>query len=40
MSDLWNIFVLTMALTGALCWSCMILLIWFYWMCKRPPEKE
>ena len=28
------------AVTGALCWACMIFLIWFFWMCQRPPEKE
>jgi hypothetical protein len=38
MSDLWNIFVLTMALTGTLCWVCMIGLIWFYWLCS--PERN
>lgn len=39
-SDIQSIFVFVMAATGVLCWICMILLVWFFWMCRRPPEKE
>jgi len=40
MSEFWNIALIFFALTGALCWLCMILLTVFFWMCQRPPEKE
>jgi hypothetical protein len=38
--EFWNVMLLIFTVTGALCWLSMIVLIWFYWMCKRPPEKE
>ena len=39
LSDIWNIMLIVFSITGALCWLCMILLVTFYWMCKRPPEE-
>lgn len=38
--DFRQIWIFVFAFTGALCWLCAIFLIWFYWMCRRPPEKE
>ena len=40
LSDLFNILMIVLMLTGALCWISTIFLCWFYWMCKRPPQEE
>jgi len=40
MFDIWNIIVMTFAITGALCWVCMILLTIFYLMCNPQRNKN
>ena len=39
LSEFWNWLVILMALTGALCWISAILLVIFFWMCRRPPQE-
>jgi hypothetical protein len=34
-----NIFVLALAATGLIFWVCVCFVVWFYWMCKRPPQE-
>jgi len=37
--DFWNILFLVLALTGALCWACMILMVWFIWLTDLRSEE-
>lgn len=38
-SDLFNIFMIMLMLSGALCWIATILLCWYYWSCNKKKEK-
>jgi hypothetical protein len=40
MTDFLNIAFIFFALTGVLCWVCMILLTVFYWLCSPERSKE
>jgi hypothetical protein len=38
-SDLFNILMIMLMLTGALCWVSAIVLCWYYWSCNKKKEK-
>lgn len=38
-SDLFNILMIMLMLTGALCWIATIILCWYYWSCNKKKEK-
>lgn len=39
LDSFWSAVVFVLATTGALAWIAGIFLVWFYWMCKRPPKE-
>jgi len=39
LSDFFNILMIMLMLTGAVCWIATILLCWYYWSCNRKKEK-
>ena len=39
MSDLFNILMIMLMLTGALCWVSAFFLCWYYWSCNKKKEK-
>jgi len=40
MFDFWNILFIALALTGALCWACMIMLGIFIWFSEKRSNYE
>ena len=39
LDSFWTGVVAVLALSGAIAWIAVIFLIWFYWMCNRPPQE-
>ena len=39
LDSFWTAIFLTLALTGVLTWVVGLFAVWFYWMCKRPPQE-
>ena len=40
MRDVWDLLLTIFAVTGALCWLCMITLTIYFWMCKPKRSEE
>jgi heme/copper-type cytochrome/quinol oxidase subunit 2 len=39
LDSFWSAVVFVLTITGALTWGAVFFLIWFHWMCSRPPKE-